>query len=94
MTHLRSEMKADMARFRQERTAERSEFRLATGAEFAALRLETNQSISDLRTATTSEFAALHGDPAEKPSKARMWGVLTALLTAYASGLAALAILK
>jgi hypothetical protein len=94
MTHLRLEMKANRARFRQERTAERSELRLATGAEFAALRLETNQSISDLRTATTSEFAALHGDLAEKPSKAQMWAVLTALLTAYACGRAALAILK
>jgi hypothetical protein len=31
---------------------------------------------------------------ADKPSRTYMWGVLTALLTAYACGLAALAILK
>ena len=31
---------------------------------------------------------------AEKPSKTYMWGILATLLTAYACGLAALAILK
>ena len=48
--------------------------------------------------ATKAELAhmrtELRGGLAEKPSKTYTWGVLTALLTAYACGLAALAILK
>jgi hypothetical protein len=37
---------------------------------------------------------ATKADLAEKPGKAYMWGIMGALLTAYACGLAALAILK
>ncbi len=44
--------------------------------------------------ATKAELAALRTDLAEKPGKAYMWGVLSALITAYGMGLAALAILK
>jgi hypothetical protein len=33
-------------------------------------------------------------DLADKPGKAYMWDILAALLTAYACGLAALAVLK
>ncbi|HET8996217.1 MAG TPA: hypothetical protein VFN42_06075 [Acetobacteraceae bacterium] len=39
-------------------------------------------------------YLATKADLAEKPSKTYMWGILGALLTAYACGLAALAILK
>ncbi len=39
--------------------------------------------VTDLKVALT-----------DKPGKLYMWGILTALLTAYACGLAALAILK
>jgi hypothetical protein len=78
-TSMRVEWKDDLAGVRQEIV----EFRIATGAEFAAVRL-----------ASEKEFSALRADLAEKPSKTYMWGVLTALLTAYACGLAALAILK
>jgi len=38
--------------------------------------------------------ADLVGGLAEKPSKTYMWGILAALLTAYACGLAALAVLR
>jgi glycerol kinase len=48
--------------------------------------LATKADIAELR-------AELRGELAEKPSKTYMWGVL-AVLTAYACGLAALAILK
>jgi hypothetical protein len=48
--------------------------------------------------ATKAEVTELRDDIAaalaEKPSKTYMWGVLAALLTAYACGLAALAVLK
>lgn len=39
-------------------------------------------------------YLATKSDLAEKPSKTYMWGILAVLLTAYACGLAALAILK
>lgn len=49
--------------------------------------------------ATKAELAVLpylatKAELAEKPGKAYLWGVLAVLLTAYAPGLAALAILK
>ena len=44
--------------------------------------------------ATKADVAQLRAELAEKPSRAYMWGVLAALVTAYAAGLAALAILK
>jgi len=86
--------KADLTEMRMETRTELAELRAETKADFVALRLATNQTITELRVATASEFAALRADLAEKPSKTYMWGVLTALLTAYACGLAALAILK
>ncbi len=39
-------------------------------------------------------YLATKADLAEKPGKAYMWGIMAALLTAYACGLAALAVLK
>ena len=65
------------------------------------IRVETG--LNDLRQ-TVARIEAMFGtalphlatksDLAEKPSKAYLWGVLAVLLTAYASGLAALAVLK
>ena len=49
--------------------------------------LATRAELADLR-------GALRADLGEKPGKAYMWGILAALLAAYAAGLAALAILK
>jgi hypothetical protein len=42
----------------------------------------------------TLPHLATKADLAEKPSKTYMWGILAVLLTAYACGLAALAVLK
>ncbi|HEY2616506.1 MAG TPA: hypothetical protein VGI78_04140 [Acetobacteraceae bacterium] len=56
--------------------------------------LATKAELAELRTELKVELAALRTDLAGKPGKAYMGGVLTALLTAYACGLAALAILK
>lgn len=44
--------------------------------------------------ATKAELAEPRAEAAEKPSRTYMWGVLTALITAYAAGLAALAIVR
>lgn len=52
--------------------------------------LATKAELAGLRT----EMAGLKIELADKPSKTYIWGALTALLTAYACGLAALAILK
>ena len=49
--------------------------------------LATKAEIAHLETRMEAGFA-------DKPGKAYMWGILSALLTAYACGLAALAILK
>ena len=67
---------------------------LATKAELADLRAELKGEIAGVRTELKGEIAQLRADLLEKPSKTYMWGGLTALLTAYACGLAALAILK
>jgi hypothetical protein len=44
--------------------------------------------------ATKADLAQLEVKLADKPGKTYMWGILAALLTAYACGLAALAVLK
>ena len=41
-----------------------------------------------------SLYLATKADLEEKPGKTYMWGIMATLLTAYACGLAALAILK
>jgi gamma-glutamyl:cysteine ligase YbdK (ATP-grasp superfamily) len=55
--------------------------------------------LDDLRTMVARidaqiPYLATKADLADKPGKAYMWGILAALLTAYACGLAALAVLK
>ena len=55
--------------------------------EMAIVRVETMLTATLPHLATKAELA-------EKPSKTYMWGILAVLLTAYACGLAALAILK
>ena len=49
--------------------------------------LATKAEVAELRTEMVAGFA-------DKPGKTYMWGILAVLLTAYACGLAALAILK
>ena len=44
--------------------------------------------------ATKAEVAELRADLAEKPSRTYLWAVFAALCTAYASGLALLALVK
>ncbi len=56
---------------------------LATKAELADVKVE----IADLRSEVRTSLAGM-------PSKTYMWGILAVLLTAYACGLAALAVLK
>ena len=67
---------------------------LATKAELFDMRAEWKGELAQLRTEVADMRADLKTGLADKPSKTYMWGVLTALLTAYACGLAALAILK
>jgi hypothetical protein len=44
--------------------------------------------------ATKAELAQIEVKLVDKPGKTYMWGILAALLTAYACGLAALVVLK
>jgi hypothetical protein len=65
---------------------------LATKADLAATQSGLTRMQATLDA--TLPHLATKADLAEKPSKTYMWGVLAALLTAYACGLAALAVLK
>ncbi len=56
--------------------------------------LRTMVARMDARLDATLPHLATKADLAEKPSKTDMWGILAALLTAYACGLAALAVLR
>jgi hypothetical protein len=58
---------------------------LATKADLANMRATLDATLPHLAT---------KADLADKPSKTYMWSILAALLTAYACGLAALAVLK
>jgi hypothetical protein len=44
--------------------------------------------------APKAELAELRAELADKPGKTYMWGILAVLITAYAAGLAALAIVR
>jgi hypothetical protein len=55
--------------------------------EMTVVRIET-------MVAATLPHLATKADLAEKPGKTYLWGILAVLLTAYACGLAGLAILK
>jgi hypothetical protein len=65
---------------------------LATKADLATM--DAKLGAMDARLAATLPHLATKADLADKPGKTYMWGVLAALLTAYACGLAALAVLK
>ena len=57
-------------------------------------RLEATMVEIKAMPAATLPNLATKADLAEKPSKTYMWGILAVLLTAYACGLAGLAVLK
>ena len=62
------------------------------------IRMEAKLDATLPHLATKAEVAHLRADMvagfADKPSKTYMWGILAVLLTAYACGLAGLAVLK
>jgi hypothetical protein len=64
----------------------------------AIVRVEAKLDATLPHLATKAEVAELRADMvagfADKPSKTYMWGILAVLLTAYAGGLAGLAVLK
>ena len=77
---------------------------LATKADVAGLRAEMEQRFSHVErrfseveqrfSGVEGRIAGLEVKLADKPGKTYMWGVLGVLLTAYACGLAALAVLR
>jgi hypothetical protein len=66
--------------------------------EAAIIRVEATLAATLPYLATKADLAELKSDiarlDADKPSKTYMWGILAVLLTAYACGLAGLAVLK
>ena len=65
---------------------------VATKADVA--KVENRLDVMDARLDATLPHLATSAGLAEKPGKTYMWGILGVLLTAYACGLAALAVLK
>jgi hypothetical protein len=88
-------MEARVSRLEEEMREERAG---RARLEAAVLRVETILTTVLPHLATKADIAELRaelrGELAEQPSKTYMWGILAVLLTAYACGLAALAILK
>ena len=60
----------------------------------AVTRLEATTIRIEAMLAATLPHLATKAELAEKPGKTYMWGILAVLLTAYACGLAGLAVLK
>jgi hypothetical protein len=56
--------------------------------------LATKADLAELRTELKADIARLDVKLADKPGRVYMWGILAVLLTAYACGLAGLAVLK
>lgn len=56
--------------------------------------LATKADLADVRTELKEDIAEVKVALADKPSRTYMWGILAVLLTAYACGLAALAVLR
>ena len=69
-----------------------------TDVKLAIARIEATLTATLPHRATKADLAELRSEMraelAEKPGKAYLWGVLAVVTTAYAAGLAALAILK
>jgi hypothetical protein len=88
MSRLEDEMREERAaRARLEAAVLRVETILTT----ALPHLATKADVADCKSELKLEIARLDAD---KPGKAYMWLIMTALLAAYACGLAALAVLK
>jgi hypothetical protein len=68
-------------------TAEISGLRGDINSEISGLRGEMITGLANLRTEMIARFA-------DVPTKTYLWGILGVLITAYGSGLAALAVLK
>ena len=83
---LRGEMHREITDLRGEMNREIGKIHV----EFGDLRGEVNREIGSIR----GEIGSLRADLADKPGKVYLWGVLTAMVAAYAAGLAALAVLK
>ncbi|HVC59284.1 MAG TPA: hypothetical protein VND19_02825 [Acetobacteraceae bacterium] len=99
---LRTEVKSDIAGLRTEVKSDLAELRAESRSDLGGLRAQVNSDVGGLRTVVKSDTSAIiatlahlatKAELAEKPSKAYLWGVLAALIAAYATGLAGLAIL-
>jgi chromosome segregation ATPase len=83
MNSLRTELKDDMNSLRMELKDDMNSLRADMKADMNSLRIELKDEINDVRVAL-----------ADKPSRAYMSGIVTAMVGAFACGLGGLAILK
>jgi hypothetical protein len=90
LAELRTEMKADYAGLRTETKADHASLRTEMKADYTDLKAD----YADLKTELKADIARIEVALADKPSRTYLWAVLGVLLTAYACGLAGLAILK
>ncbi len=86
--------KADLAEVRTEMKADHASLRTELKADYASLKTELKADYAELKTELKSDIARLEVAIADKPGRTYLWAVLGVLLTAYACGLAGLAILK
>jgi uncharacterized protein YicC (UPF0701 family) len=104
-SRLRAEVSQDVASLRAEVSQDIASLRAEVSRDGSSLRAEVSRDISSLtndnirlRAEMTNEIATLRTEMiarfADVPTKTYLWGILGVLITAYGSGLAALAILK
>ena len=86
--------KADLAGVRTELKEEISSLRTELKGEIAGIRTELKGEITSVRMDLTRDIADVKVALADKPSRAYMWTIMTAMVAAFACGLAGLAILK
>jgi chromosome segregation ATPase len=94
LAEVRTELKADHASLRTALTADHASLRTEMKSDYASLRTELKADYAELKTDLKSDIARLEVAIADKPGRTYLWAVLGVLLTAYACGLAGLAILK
>ena len=87
---VRTELKEETAALRLELKTEISSVR----TELASVRTELKTEIGSVRTELKTEIGEVKIALADKPSRTYMWGIMTAMIAAFACGLAGLAIVK
>ena len=93
----RAELKDNMGALREGLVNQRAELKEEMGelrTSLATQRAELKEETAALRVELKSDIAEIKVTLADKPSRTYMWGIVTAMVAAFACGLGGLAILK